>query len=105
MYPAVTARLREEILDKVGPTRRPTYDDIRDLKYLRAVINGRADDTRKLSPSDISLLDRNLETVSYCVRLNVLFPCRPADVLSCSKGRSILGIGDKTTFNVLIFLT
>ncbi|GLB44358.1 putative cytochrome P450 monooxygenase [Lyophyllum shimeji] len=39
MYPAVNARLREEILAKVGPTRRPDYDDIRDMKYLRAVIN------------------------------------------------------------------
>lgn len=40
MYPAVNIRLREEILSKVGPTRRPDYDDIRDMKYLRAVING-----------------------------------------------------------------
>ena len=32
-------RLREEILDVVGPTRRPTYDDIRNLKYMRAFIN------------------------------------------------------------------
>jgi cytochrome P450 len=39
MYPKVTARLREEILDQVGPTRRPDYDDIREMKYLRAVIN------------------------------------------------------------------
>ncbi|KAL0953039.1 hypothetical protein HGRIS_007241 [Hohenbuehelia grisea] len=39
MYPEVTTRLRREILDKVGSTRRPTYDDIRDMKYLRAVIN------------------------------------------------------------------
>ncbi|KAI0703355.1 cytochrome P450 [Cerioporus squamosus] len=35
----VLKRLREEILDVVGPTRRPTYDDIRNMKYLRAVIN------------------------------------------------------------------
>ncbi|KAG6861395.1 hypothetical protein C0995_000524 [Termitomyces sp. Mi166 len=39
MYPTVHARLREEVLAKVGPTRRPDYDDIRDMKYLRAVIN------------------------------------------------------------------
>ncbi|KAF5378580.1 hypothetical protein D9615_007123 [Tricholomella constricta] len=39
MYPAVLVRLREEILAKVGPTRRPDYDDIKDMKYLRAVIN------------------------------------------------------------------
>lgn len=40
-YPAVCTRLREEILAKVGSTRRPDYDDIRDMKYLRAVINGK----------------------------------------------------------------
>jgi hypothetical protein len=34
-------RLREEVLEKVGPNRRPDYDDIRDMKYLRAVINGK----------------------------------------------------------------
>ena len=39
-YPSVLRRLREEILTKVGPTNRPTYDDIRDMKYLRAVLNG-----------------------------------------------------------------
>uniref|UniRef100_A0A0W0FZY7 SET domain-containing protein n=1 Tax=Moniliophthora roreri TaxID=221103 RepID=A0A0W0FZY7_MONRR len=38
-YPHVTARLREEVLSKVGPSRRPTYDDVREMKYLRAVIN------------------------------------------------------------------
>ena len=35
-------RLREEILGKVGNSRRPDYDDIRDMKYLRAVINGQS---------------------------------------------------------------
>jgi cytochrome P450 len=40
MYPTVLVKLREEILEKVGPTRRPEYDDIKDMKYLRAVING-----------------------------------------------------------------
>ncbi|KAG2139813.1 cytochrome P450 [Suillus bovinus] len=38
-HPHVTTRLREEIMTKVGPTDRPTYDHIRDMKYLRAVIN------------------------------------------------------------------
>ncbi|KIP04058.1 hypothetical protein PHLGIDRAFT_129763 [Phlebiopsis gigantea 11061_1 CR5-6] len=37
-HPDMHHRLREEILAKVG-TNRPTYDDIRDLKYLRAFIN------------------------------------------------------------------
>lgn len=39
-YPEVLRRLREEILEEVGPSRRPDYDDIREMKYLRAVING-----------------------------------------------------------------
>ncbi|KAJ6584881.1 CYP63 cytochrome P450 monooxygenase-like protein [Mycena capillaripes] len=47
MYPNVYSRLREEVLEHVGPTRRPTYDDIRDMKFLRAVIN----ETMRLYPS------------------------------------------------------
>jgi hypothetical protein len=39
-HPNVLHRLREEILNKVGSSRRPTYDDLRDMKYMRAVING-----------------------------------------------------------------
>jgi hypothetical protein len=39
MYPDVTATLLEEINTQIG-TRTPTYDDIKGMKYLRAVING-----------------------------------------------------------------
>lgn len=39
-HPEVFRRLREEVLERVGSQRRPTYDDFRDMKYLRAVING-----------------------------------------------------------------
>ena len=39
-HPDVLHRLREEILTNVGLNRRPTYEDIKDMKYLRAVING-----------------------------------------------------------------
>ncbi|KAJ7097193.1 cytochrome P450 monooxygenase pc-1 [Mycena belliarum] len=39
MYSDVCTRLRSEVLEHVGPTRRPTYEDIKDMKYLRAVIN------------------------------------------------------------------
>ncbi|EKM60403.1 uncharacterized protein PHACADRAFT_109856 [Phanerochaete carnosa HHB-10118-sp] len=37
-HPDILQRLRKEILGIVG-TRRPTYDDIRDMKFLRAFIN------------------------------------------------------------------
>ena len=38
--PDITRRLREEISRIVGSSRNPTYQDIRDMKYLRAFING-----------------------------------------------------------------
>ncbi|PSS06616.1 hypothetical protein PHLCEN_2v3572 [Hermanssonia centrifuga] len=37
-HPDILLKLREEVLAKVG-MRRPSYEDIRDLKYLRAFIN------------------------------------------------------------------
>ncbi|KAJ7292238.1 cytochrome P450 [Mycena rebaudengoi] len=38
-HPKALAKLRQEILNKVGSTRRPTHDDFKELKYLRAVLN------------------------------------------------------------------
>jgi hypothetical protein len=40
-HPLITKRLREEILTKVGHSKRPTYDDMREMKYLRAFVNGK----------------------------------------------------------------
>ena len=40
MHSRVLTRLRQEVLDKVGPIGIPNQNDIRDMKYLRAVING-----------------------------------------------------------------
>ncbi|THV04324.1 cytochrome P450 [Dendrothele bispora CBS 962.96] len=37
--PDVYARLKAEISDKMGFSRRPTYEDTRDMKYLRAFLN------------------------------------------------------------------
>jgi len=39
MHPDVLARLREEVVSTVGTTRAPTFDDVRGMKYLRAVLN------------------------------------------------------------------
>jgi len=38
-HPKILAKLRTEILNRVGQDKRPDYDDVKDLKYLRAVIN------------------------------------------------------------------
>ena len=62
-------RLREEILGKVGNSRRPDYDDIRDMKYLRAVINGESLHTT-LTPPWINPMNiiRNTSALPYRVR-------------------------------------
>lgn len=39
-HPDIEGRLREEIYEKVGETGRPTYDQIREMKYMRAFLNG-----------------------------------------------------------------
>ncbi|KAI0353450.1 cytochrome P450 monooxygenase pc-3 [Trametes cingulata] len=39
LYPDVFKRLRAEVLEALGQTRTPDFDDVRQLKYLRAVIN------------------------------------------------------------------
>ncbi|KAI0779781.1 cytochrome P450 monooxygenase pc-2 [Fomes fomentarius] len=39
LHPEVFRRLRAEVLDKIGATQMPNFEDIRSMKYLRAVIN------------------------------------------------------------------
>lgn len=46
-HPEVLAKLRQEILEVVGPSERPTYQNIKDCRYLRAVIN----ETLRLYPA------------------------------------------------------
>lgn len=40
-HPAIFNRLREEVLEKLGPTDRPTFEVLKNMKYLRAVLNGK----------------------------------------------------------------
>ena len=40
LHPEVLQRLRGEVLEVVGPTKRPGYEHVREMKYLRAVLNG-----------------------------------------------------------------
>ncbi|KAJ7725998.1 cytochrome P450 monooxygenase pc-3 [Mycena metata] len=38
-HPEMATRLRNEILEKIGPSRRPTHEDMKTMPYLRAFIN------------------------------------------------------------------
>jgi cytochrome P450 len=46
-YPDVWQKLRREVLEVVGPSRAPTYDDLKNLKYLSHALN----ETLRLYPS------------------------------------------------------
>jgi cytochrome P450 len=37
--PAITAKLRNEIINTVGLERQPTYDDLKNMKYLQHILN------------------------------------------------------------------
>jgi len=39
-HPEVEQRLRQEISEKVGSGRSPTVQDIKELRYLKAFLNG-----------------------------------------------------------------
>ncbi|CAA7263613.1 unnamed protein product [Cyclocybe aegerita] len=38
-HPEFETRLRQEIYEKVGPSGRPTYENVRELKFMRAFLN------------------------------------------------------------------
>ena len=40
-HPEIYARLRREVLGTLGPNGKVDPDNLRDMKYLRAVLNGR----------------------------------------------------------------
>lgn len=66
--PQVLQRLRQEILDHVGPSVRPTHEDLRDLKYLRATINGTPQQGTHNG-------DLNVDRASNQKRLDYFLPC------------------------------
>ena len=83
MHPDVLKKLRVEILGIIGAERYPTYDDLRDMKYLRAVINGsyffvlndRRCGTADLYPFLIYFFTRDSSTVSSCVSITRRLNC------------------------------
>jgi hypothetical protein len=67
-HPHVLARLREEVSNTLGPNGKVNHENVREMKYLRAVLNGR----HFLAPRRQSKLtcSRDFEAVSKCVRTN-----------------------------------
>ena len=60
-HPEVVARLRQEILDRLGPDQPPTYDDLKNMRFLQHVMN----ETLRLYPAvpfnlRVSLTDTTL---------------------------------------------
>jgi hypothetical protein len=39
-HPDIEHRLRQEIFEKVGPTGSPSYEQMREMKYTKAFLNG-----------------------------------------------------------------
>ncbi|KAF8960212.1 cytochrome P450 [Flammula alnicola] len=76
-HPDILKRLRQEILEKVGETRRPTFDDMKDMKYLRAVIN----ETLRLYPA----VPFNLRSTSKPVVLPGKYGAKPFYIPAHSK--------------------
>ena len=40
-HPEVYARLRQEVLDTLGPNGKVGPENLKDMKYLRATLNGK----------------------------------------------------------------
>ena len=73
MHPEILNKLRHEILGRVGPTNKPTYDDIREMKYLRAVINGKNAIYFLFYLLLTLLILRNTKTIPTCVSIFRVF--------------------------------
>ncbi|KAM0459277.1 hypothetical protein ACHAO4_002671 [Trichoderma viride] len=82
-YPQMWAKLRKEVLNKLGPQATPPYEILKDLTYLKNVLN----ETFRLHPAVPLNMRQVLETTTI--------PGRPgeADI--------VLLKGDSVTINVL----
>ncbi|KAF8481444.1 CYP63 cytochrome P450 monooxygenase-like protein [Gautieria morchelliformis] len=62
MHPEVLRRLRQEILETVGNVRAPSYDQLRSMKYLRAVLN----ETLRLFPPVPFNMRETINETTWC---------------------------------------
>lgn len=69
-HPDFLACLRKEVFDTIGPTGKVSLENLREMKYLRAVLNGKPVLTFRFRPS-VLIFRRDAEVVSKCVRINV----------------------------------
>ncbi|OSX65545.1 hypothetical protein POSPLADRAFT_1065282 [Postia placenta MAD-698-R-SB12] len=67
----VRERLRAEIIDRVGRSRRPTYADIKEMRYLRAVIN----ETLRLYPL-VPVNQRQVSVFAWQLNHSLMFTRR-----------------------------
>ena len=68
-HPDVLARLRKEVLSTLGSNGKVNHENLREMKYLRAVLNGEhfSASWRQSIPTCL----RDSEIVSKCVRANI----------------------------------
>ena len=93
-HPDIEKRLRQEIYEKIGRTGRPTYDQMRELKYMRAFLNGMYS---QFCIDEIILINnlygRGAKTVSSGVSFSPsLFHKAMLTLNVCTAVRSIAGI-------------
>ena len=69
-HPNVLTRLRKEVLDTLGPNGKVDRENLREMKYLRAVLNGECS-----LVFDVNLCSSVLETLRLYPSVYVLiFP-------------------------------
>lgn len=51
-HPDVFARLRNEVLESLGPNGKVNPENLREMKYLRAVLNGKSLLSKPYPPID-----------------------------------------------------
>lgn len=70
-HPDIERRLRQEIFDVVGQTGRPRYDQMREMKYMRAFLNGNVFSQFFYLTKTDNLYGRGTKTVSSGVSFSV----------------------------------
>ena len=66
-HPEAYARLRREVLNTLGPNGKVDPDGLRDMKYLRAVLNGKICVPWFTHCDTADGVTRNITLVSECV--------------------------------------